>query len=619
MVDCVIVAGNMDGPTNGRASLCPRPLWPLPTGVLVSHLAARLASVVDGSLTVCAHGRTSVLRKEIEDAVPMARFFDDGAPRGTAGCLRHCMEDSVADEFIIAGGAVWLDDDLEWMLEAHRRSGNALTVYCAGEEGRFGDAAPGRLRSAGLYVCHRAVLPFIRPAGFQDIKEQLVPRLRENGLRVGSVQLRGSTVEVLDWAVYQRVLEQAIGRFAPQNGEYQAHGEGLWVSSAAAVARSARIVGPCIVKSSAQVAARATIVGPAIIGDAARIGAGAELVRVTVGPGACVAPGVIAVDECIERYTAESDGIAVRAAAKGDFDRASGLGILSSPLLLPAIVVGLFLWSFSSTAARLFDFLSASADYSAGLLIPPAIGYMIYSRKEYLRGTHISFWSVGIVVFLAGAAANLTGSLLRFSSIEYFGLILAAVGVLMSVVGRSVFTRIWIPLAMLVFMVPLPHRLHHALLYPLQGAGARIAGNLLETVGIPTEQFGHVLHVAGQKVAVAEACSGLRLALAFLIVTAVVAYVAKRPRWQKCVVFLSAIPVALACNVLRIALSAWFYHMGYSWLAEGAFHDGAGLFMMPVAMLLIALEFKLLSMVFVPAMSESDGPLGVPRVATAAS
>lgn len=616
MLDGVIVAGNMDGPALGAGSPRPRPLWPLPAGVLISQLAAKLASGIDGSLTVCAHGGTAAMRREIERTVPVVEFFEDGAPRGTAGCLRHCLENSAADEFIVAGGAVWLDDDLHWMLDRHRQSGNALTVFCISSS-PSGDAPSGQFRAAGVYIGNRAVLPFIRPAGYQDLKEQLVPKLREKGLRVGSVQLRGSTVEVLDWSDYQQVLEQAIERFEAADGEYAAQGENVWMASTAVVAPSAKIIGPCVVKPWAQVAARTTVVGPAIIGDGARVGAGAELVRVVVGQDVSVAPGVIAVDECIDRKPTASDSPAVRQAQAPD--RRGSPEIMSAAWALPAAVSGIFLWAFAPTALRLFDFLAASADYGAGLLIPPAIAYMIYSRKETLRGTRISFWGLGIVVFVAGAAANLTGALLRFSSVEYLGLMLAAAGVIMSVVGRSVFGRIWVPLAMLAFMMPLPHRMHHALLYPLQGAGARIAGNLLETLGIPTEQYGHVLHVAGQKVAVAEACSGLRLALAFLIVTAVVAYIADRPRWQKCIVFLSALPVALACNVLRIALSAWLYHMGYSWLAEGVFHDGAGLVMMPVAMALIALEFKLLAIVSVPASEEFGENVGMPRVATAAS
>jgi hypothetical protein len=54
------------------------------------------------------------------------------------------------------------------------------------------------------------------------------------------------------------------------------------------------------------------------------------------------------------------------------------------------------------------------------------------------------------------------------------------------------------------------------------------------------------------------------------------------------------------CNVVRLVLSAYLISIGREELAQGAFHDGAGLIMMPVAVGLVFLEFWVLSNLMVP-------------------
>jgi exosortase len=149
-------------------------------------------------------------------------------------------------------------------------------------------------------------------------------------------------------------------------------------------------------------------------------------------------------------------------------------------------------------------------------------------------------------------------------------------------------------------MVPLPHTIHGAVMLPLQSMSAQVATTVLETIGVPAIQSGNVLEVAEHQIVVTEACSGLRMALAFIIVTGVIAFVVDRPRWQRIAVLLSSVPIALACNVVRVVFSAYLFSVGQEWLSQGAFHDGAGLIMMPAAVGFVFFEFWLLSNLVVP-------------------
>ena len=78
------------------------------------------------------------------------------------------------------------------------------------------------------------------------------------------------------------------------------------------------------------------------------------------------------------------------------------------------------------------------------------------------------------------------------------------------------------------------------------------------------------------RVAVAEACSGLRMLTAFVVVAAALAYVVNRPRWQKAALVVSSVPVAILCNLARLVATAILFMLVSSEFGERFFHDFAG-------------------------------------------
>ena len=65
------------------------------------------------------------------------------------------------------------------------------------------------------------------------------------------------------------------------------------------------------------------------------------------------------------------------------------------------------------------------------------------------------------------------------------------------------------------------------------------------------------------------------------------AYMVKRARWQKAVLLLSSVPVAVMCNILRLVVTAILFRVATKEVAEDFFHDFAGIVMMPAAVLLM--------------------------------
>ncbi len=608
--DVVILAGSI-GLEESWTGGTPRALLPLPGSSVLRQLITRLAEGARRCI-VCANSGVDEYRRHVSAVAELqerVEFQQDSLPRGTAGCLKDCQSRLNGGPILVAGASVWLEDDPRWMIEQHKASGNALTIFCIPHQVWAGVSAETRLRPAGVYCCDPAILEHIAPAGYQDIKEQLVPRLQAAGLRVGAVPLRGQTYPVADWPTYLHAVTRYLApeQFAGEG--YEAMAPTIWRGRDVYIAPDARVVGPTLLGHGVRVESGAVVVGPTVLGTHCRVGERSWVVR-TIAPKGTVVPAdsslcdqlVPAADMALEssagparrrRRTARNAGFPAPVSA-------AGRGGRISMVTFGATLAVAFVWAFWSNLAELWFTWQTNADYGAGQLVPLAAAYMVYSNRKSWEGLRLTISSAGLGLFCLGWTLNLAGSYLLFSSISNLGMVVCIWGLFMTLFGWHGFRRLLYPLLFLVLMLPLPNRVHDAIMIPLQSFGAQAGATILEIVGIPVERFGNVLEVAGQRVAVAEACNGLRMAMAFLIVTGLVAYIIRRPMWQRVTVLISSIPIALACNVARIVVTAYLYSVGYDWLAQGVFHDGAGLLMMPLALSMILLELWLLSNLAVP-------------------
>ncbi len=258
----------------------------------------------------------------------------------------------------------------------------------------------------------------------------------------------------------------------------------------------------------------------------------------------------------------------------------------------------------------LFSSWQSSEDYSAGLLVPLVAVFFIWRERRVLQeSAFVPYWRAGIPLLLFAQAARLYGFFSYRFSLERYSLVLTLGALALLIAGRQFLLRIaWI-LLFLFLMFPLPGRVHSMVSTPLQGLATRGSVFLLEAVGVPVSQQGNIILLKNEMpMAVAEACSGLRMLTAFIIVAAFIAYMVKRPRWHKAILLASSIPVAVACNIIRIFLTAMIMLYVSVELGEHFFHDFAGLVMMPAAVSLIFGEIWLLDRIVTPDEKESSSP-----------
>jgi exosortase len=274
------------------------------------------------------------------------------------------------------------------------------------------------------------------------------------------------------------------------------------------------------------------------------------------------------------------------------------LGLISALLVLLTITA----WSYRPTIADLLRMWQGSKDYSAGQLVPlVALFFVWVERKNLGKCVLKPCWLWGVLLIVLAQAARIYGLLFMFDSVQNYSLALTVAGLVLMVTGWQVFRRVsWI-LLFLFLMYPLPGRVHNMVSGPLQRLATSGSVFILEAVLPQVSQQGNVVMLnENTPMAVAEACSGLRMLTAFIIVAGFVAYMVKRARWQKAVLLVSSIPVAVACNVIRIVVTAILMLLVSTEVGEKFFHDFAGLVMMPAAVLLLFGEIWLMDRLVVP-------------------
>jgi exosortase len=266
-----------------------------------------------------------------------------------------------------------------------------------------------------------------------------------------------------------------------------------------------------------------------------------------------------------------------------------------------ALVLVLLLWSHWDIVKPLWQDWQHNENYSVCQLVPLAALWLVWRERRRLRECTWApcWWGLGLL-----AAAQL----LRWEGLEEvreslgrYALVLTLWSLLLLLGGRQVFSRLRWVLLFLLLMVPLPQAIDSRISNPLQALSARGAVVLLELSGVTVSFEGNAISLnENTGINVAEACSGLRMLTAFIVVAAVLAYLIRRPRWQKGLLLASSVPVAIACNLVRLFLTAHVFMWTSSEMVRQRFHDGAGYAMMPVAVGLLIGELWIFRQLVTP-------------------
>lgn len=276
-------------------------------------------------------------------------------------------------------------------------------------------------------------------------------------------------------------------------------------------------------------------------------------------------------------------------------------------------------WSYSEPIGELAFRWWHEPDYLHGMFVPALAAYLIWSRRPRADRRFGKPSAAGLAMLIVGGSMRLAAVYYRFDLLESLSLIPTLAGLVLLVGGRSMFRWTWPGVAFLVFMVPLPGFLAGVMSQPLQRIGTLAGTFLLQAAGISAMARGNVILLRNVELGVVEACSGLRMLMLFVAVSSFAALLIRRSAWYRAFVMASAVPIAVAANVLRITVTGILYENASHSLADALYHDLAGCLMMPFAVAALSVEIVLLDHLFWEPRDETERRITLARalVATA--
>ncbi len=629
----VILAGMRDFGREAISSRVPVALWPAGGESALKRLLAHLAKQGLKNITICSNGDSTLLAEalDIKSLSELQLVFrDELLPVGTAGSIRDAVNGQEHKLILVLPAAMMRPPDIGLLIEDHRRQESDLTVFFnpgPGKDETRGDAA-------NIYICSSSVLENIPAQGYYDIKEGLISEL----IRAGK-------------HVHNAVLPQNIGNFRDRQGYLDAIGDYLenagqadinlkqchhsdnriiWKGSGATIEPQAKIYGRVVLLDNVHIETGAVIFGPTIIGrnvsigknsvivnsvlwDDSNVGENCEIQHCLIDYHVCVPSNSVVTGESVEIELQGELSSFLAGLSKVMWDKVELLKMRMLPgferalpnrlrhqrAVLPWLAAGFILvafsWSYWPGIKDLLHIWQRSDEYSSGILVPFLAVYVLWSRRRRIAGVQIRPCWWGLPAFVAAQAVRFFGLFFMYGSAERLSVVLSIAALVLLLFGWKLFQKVSPIMLFLFLMLPWPNQVQSAVSLPLQQWATSSAVFCLETAGYAVTRDGNVIHIGQASVAVAEACNGLRMVTAFFVISALVVLLVERPWWEKLVVFVSSLPIALFCNTVRLALTAVAFTIlkGEYW--EKMFHDFGGYAMMPLALAIVVGEFWFLA------------------------
>lgn len=267
----------------------------------------------------------------------------------------------------------------------------------------------------------------------------------------------------------------------------------------------------------------------------------------------------------------------------------SDLGVYTYvKIAILAVLIG-YLYRFE--LYRIVHRWVTDSSWSHGFLIPAFSLYFLNQRREEILSSDYRPSYAGLaflVFFLLLYPFNIVH--LKYGYGRPLTMVATIGAVVLFLGGWRLVRYAWLPVAYLLFAVPLPERYYREFTDPMRAIAAAVAAQCLNLVeGLEATARNVVIDVIykGQPLDppldVAEACSGMRLLLAFLALGVAMAYLHYRPMWQRLILLASTIPIAIFCNIVRVTITGFIYILVSPKYAQGIYHDLLGMAMLPLA------------------------------------
>jgi exosortase len=638
-IKAIILVGNRDFGRCPLATRLPTALWPIAGQTAMENVLVHLANQGIKQVAICYSGDDMSLKESFHaDTRLELKFMAEPLPVGPAGCIRDAADRENDELLLVIPANITNPPEISFLLDAHNQGGAELTMFL--NPGLINGKHIGQ--TSGIYICSSSIVKYIPERGYFDIKEGLIPVILRAGKKIHAATLQKYAGNFRNWQQYLFSVNNYLAdapELHPDLGLIKnTDSQNIWMAADATVDEGARIFGPVVIMSGTHISKGAVVIGPTIIGnnvvigkdsivvnsvlwDGVQAGADCQIQRCVIDYNTTIKTNTTIQDKSIADKSGKMLQRSRKTAAKfatdglSRFKRAIQPQInkisekfpwaFSSPqktfrfFMLSAVLLA-FLWSYWPGLVDLWKIWMISDEYNSGLLVPILAAYILWTRRQTIAQCPIKPSVIGIFLFIGAQALRFFGLLFLYGSVERLSLALSIFALVLLLFGWQFFKKVATILLFLCLMLPWPNRIRAAVSLPLQRWSTSSAVFCLELMGFDLVREGNVIHIGRATVAVVEACNGLRMITAFIVICGLVVLLVKRAWWEKLIVLASSLPIALLCNTIRLVITSILFTIieGEYW--EKIFHDFGGYAMMPLALAVVVIELRLLTKLTIP-------------------
>ncbi len=253
----------------------------------------------------------------------------------------------------------------------------------------------------------------------------------------------------------------------------------------------------------------------------------------------------------------------------------SGRGVAAA---LPIVAAVLFAALYAPVVASLAKQCWSDPNYQHGLAVPIVSAYLLWRRRAALHAASgPRAILAGSAVMLAAAALLVGGTAASELFTARVSLPIMLIGVLLALRGWEFVRRAAFPLLFLFMMIPLPYIIYYKLTFPMQIMSAKLSALLIRFIGLEVIRHGNILSLPTYTFEVVAACSGLRSLMTMVTLALVMGALPGLGVRRRIILAASSVPIAVAANTIRLAITAIGASAVSPAFADGILHEISGL------------------------------------------
>ncbi len=250
---------------------------------------------------------------------------------------------------------------------------------------------------------------------------------------------------------------------------------------------------------------------------------------------------------------------------------------------------------YHHTLIKLISDWSTDPNFSHGFLIPFVALFMVWHQQNSLKQIPVQSSKTGIVLIILGMLVHIVGNVGSELFLMRTSMVITIAGIVSYYLGNQMLKALIIPVCYLMMMIPIPSIIWNKVAFPLQLFAANMSSQTISLLGIPVFREGNILHLSNTSLEVIDACSGIRSLTSLLALTGALSFIVPLSSMKKWILFLSAIPIAIAVNVVRLTITGGLAAWVGPETAQGFLHDMSGLIIFASALAFVYLIYIILN------------------------